>query len=113
MEENKMQQVLEVSDGSYMEFYKNGVLQERKFVDIYEGTYHAAVSLYMHGRCKVNFGKCPFSYQPRSSSDQAIIDEDAQNAASVSIGSRVWLPYSMLSDVVDATHPQNLAAAGD
>ena len=48
LEENKEQtKMLEVSDGSYIEFYKNGTLLERKFMDIYEGTYHAAVSLYM------------------------------------------------------------------
>lgn len=35
-------------------------------MDIYEGTYHASVSLYMHGRCRVNFGKTPFAYKPRS-----------------------------------------------
>lgn len=68
LEENKEQtKMLEVSDGSYIEFYKNGTLLERKFMDIYEGTYHAAVSLYMQGRCRVNFGKCPFAYPPRRS----------------------------------------------
>ena len=64
MEENKGAGALEVSDGSYIDFYKNGVLQERKFLDIFEGTYHAAVSMYMHGKCRVNFGKSPFAYTP-------------------------------------------------
>lgn len=99
-----------MSDGSYIEFYKNGVLQERKFVDIYEGTYHAAVSLYMHGRCKVNFGKCPFAYQPNSS-EQA--GNSTTDGIATVISNRVWLPYSMLSDVVDASHASNLPAACD
>ena len=65
MEENKEQaKELEISDGSYIEFYKNGELLERNFFDIYEGTYHAAVSMYMHGRCRVNFGKNPFAFPP-------------------------------------------------
>lgn len=59
-----MTKQLEVSEGSFIEFYKNGVKQSRQFIDIFEGTYHAAVSLYMHARCKVNFGKCPFTYAP-------------------------------------------------
>ena len=61
-EENK--ENLYVSEGSYIEFYKNGVLQSKKFPDIYEGTYHAAISVYMHARCRINFGKYPFAYQP-------------------------------------------------
>jgi len=68
MEDNKDDhKALEVGHGSYIEFYKNGELQEHSFVDIYEGTYHAAVSLYMHGRCRVNFGKSAFKFGPIAS----------------------------------------------
>eukprot|EP00350_Pseudokeronopsis_sp_OXSARD2_P004227 CAMPEP_0170563892 /NCGR_PEP_ID=MMETSP0211-20121228/69626_1 /TAXON_ID=311385 /ORGANISM="Pseudokeronopsis sp., Strain OXSARD2" /LENGTH=102 /DNA_ID=CAMNT_0010882685 /DNA_START=305 /DNA_END=613 /DNA_ORIENTATION=- len=38
----------EVSDGSFIEFFKNGVKQEHLFMDILEGKYHAGVSLYMN-----------------------------------------------------------------
>ena len=88
-----------MSEGSYIEFYKNGVLQERKFIDIFEGTYHAAVSVYMHARCKVNFGKCPFAFQPNSQTEST----------------RTWLPYSMLSAIefTQSTHPNNLPAQSD
>ena len=60
--EEEFKEHLYVSEGSYIEFYKNGVLQSRKFTDIYEGTYHAAISVYMQARCKINFGKCPFAF---------------------------------------------------
>lgn len=48
---------LEVSGGSFIEFYKNGKLQHKTFEPIFEGTYHAGVSLYMNAACRVNFGK--------------------------------------------------------
>ena len=57
---------LEVSNGSYIKFYKNGKLQGLTFNDIYEGKYHAAVSLYMQARCKVNFGGAPFKFKPET-----------------------------------------------
>lgn len=56
---------MEVCEGSYIEFYKNGEKEEQKFVDMYEGVYHAAISLYMNARCRVNFGKSPFIYKPK------------------------------------------------
>jgi len=46
----------EVSDGSFIEFYRNGHKQSHTFVDIYEGAYRAGVSLYMNAQCRVNFG---------------------------------------------------------
>ncbi len=42
---------LEVSNGSYIKLFKNGIEQRFSFVDIYEGHYHAAISLYMNARC--------------------------------------------------------------
>ena len=105
MEENKEAKTLEVSDGSYINFYKNGVLQEHNFFDIYEGTYHAAVSLYMHGRCRVNFGKNPFVYSPFSSK---VVSDHA-------VRGRQWLPYSMLSEahLSQSTHSANLSSQFD
>ena len=47
---------IEVSDGSWIQFTVNGKPQPQVFKNIYEGAYHAGVSMYMHGRCKVNFG---------------------------------------------------------
>ena len=57
---------LEVADGSFIHFYKDGVLQPNSFENIYEGTYYAGVSLYMQARCEVNFGGAPFRYPPSS-----------------------------------------------
>ena len=56
---------LEVSQGSYVSLYKNGVLQPHEFKNIYEGYYHVAVSLFMNARCKVNFGP-HFDHAPQS-----------------------------------------------
>ena len=53
---------LEVADGSFIHFYKDGVLQPNSFENIYEGTYYAGISLYMQARCEVNFGGAPFKY---------------------------------------------------
>ena len=102
-EDNKEEhKALEIGHGSYIEFYKNGVLQQHKYMDIYEGTYHAAISLYMHGRCRVNFGKSPFAYKP-------MVAQKSEQKAARGIS---WLPYSMLSmDTVDpaqSTHSSNL-----
>jgi len=55
---------IQTSDGSYVKFYKNGTEQKRKFENIFEGTYHAAVSLYMQARVRVNFGERPFKHPP-------------------------------------------------
>ena len=52
-----------MSNGSYIKYFKNGVLQRLSFEDIYEGDYHAGVSLYMSSRCSVNFGP-DFVYKP-------------------------------------------------
>jgi len=46
----------EISDGSFIEFYRNGVKQSHTFVEIFEGPYRAGISLYMSAQCKVNFG---------------------------------------------------------
>ena len=45
-----------MSEQSYIQFSKNGELLPAQFVDIYEGTYHAAISLYMQARCRINLG---------------------------------------------------------
>ena len=95
----KQDEELEVSSGSFIEFYKNGKLQARKdFSNIYEGTYHAGVSMYMNASCRVNFGKSQFRYQPSSEHRR---------------GSK-WLPYSMLADVdcQVSTHQRNLEMSG-
>jgi hypothetical protein len=46
----------EISDGSFIEFYRNGVKQSHTFLEIFEGPYRAGISLYMSAQCKVNFG---------------------------------------------------------
>ena len=48
---------LEVSENSFIEFYKNGVKQPCHFRDIWEADYFAAVSVYMNARVAVNFGQ--------------------------------------------------------
>ena len=48
---------LEVSENSFIEFYKNGVKQPYSFYDIWEADYFAAISLYMNARVAVNFGQ--------------------------------------------------------
>lgn len=48
---------LEVSENSFIEFYKNGVRQSCHFKDIWEADYFAAVSVYMNARVAVNFGQ--------------------------------------------------------
>ena len=47
---------LEISDGSFIEFYKNGHKQSEIFQDIWEADYFASVSLYMNAKVSVNFG---------------------------------------------------------
>ena len=42
---------LEPSDGSFIKLYKNGVEQACFFNNIYEGSYYAAISLYMNAQC--------------------------------------------------------------
>ena len=49
-------EMLEVSENSYIEFYKNGVKQQYYFCDIWEADYFAAISVYMNARVAVNFG---------------------------------------------------------
>lgn len=51
---------LEVSDGSFVEFFKNGDKQAQYFSDIYEANYFAALSLYMNAKVAVNFGQSKF-----------------------------------------------------
>ena len=53
---------MEVSEGSWIQFTVNGKPEPKFFQNIYEGSYHAGVSMYMHGRCKVNFGPS-FAYK--------------------------------------------------
>ena len=47
---------LEVSDGSFIEFFLNGVRQVQYFADIYEADYFLAISLYMNAKVSVNMG---------------------------------------------------------
>jgi len=47
MEIDDGEEHIQRSKESSILYFKNGVLQENHFIDIYEGTYHAAVSLYM------------------------------------------------------------------
>ena len=82
LQDNK-QKALLVGSGSFIEFYKNGTLQNKTvFEDIYEGTYFAAISMYMNARCRVNFGKAPFRHSPQQSKRLEELK---------------WMPYSMLS----------------
>lgn len=55
MTETDLEQ-LEVSENSFIDFYKNGVKQPCFFRDIWEADYFAAVSVYMNARVAVNFG---------------------------------------------------------
>ena len=48
--------LLEVSQGSYIKMTINGIEQPVTFLNIYEGHYHAAVSLFMNARCSINYG---------------------------------------------------------
>lgn len=50
-------EILEVSENSFIEFYKNGIKQPYYFCDIWEADYFAAVSVYMNARVAVNFGQ--------------------------------------------------------
>jgi len=54
---------LEKSIGSKIIFYKNGVYQGVAFVDIFDGTYYPAASLYMGATVRLNFGP-EFKYKP-------------------------------------------------
>lgn len=56
------QDELEIGTGSFIKFFKNGKLMENNFENIFEGTYFAGISLYMHAQCIVNFGSAPFKY---------------------------------------------------
>ena len=47
---------LEVSDGSFIEFYVNGIRQTQYFTDIYEADYFLTISLYMNAKVAVNMG---------------------------------------------------------
>jgi hypothetical protein len=40
----------------YIKFYKNGIEQKEAFIGIFEGSYHAAVTLYNFAKVCVNFG---------------------------------------------------------
>lgn len=53
---------LEVSDGSFIEFYLNGKRQEHYFSDIFETEYFLAVSLFMNARVSINMGQSKFKY---------------------------------------------------
>jgi len=53
---------LEISEGSSISFYKNGVKQSQEFVDIFEADYFAAVSMYMNAKVSINFGQSKFKY---------------------------------------------------
>ncbi len=63
---------LEVSNGSYIKLFVNGVEQPMMFQDIYEGPYFAAVSLYMHASCRLNLGPSDeFKFRPSDPKVQA------------------------------------------
>jgi hypothetical protein len=89
---------LQRSKDSIIHYFKNGELQHVFQEDIYEGTYHAAVSLYMHAVCKVNFGGWPFKYKPAQPKTDT-----------------PWLPYSALATGVSQTntHPENFTVPHD
>jgi len=54
-----------VSDNSKIKFFKNGKLLGQ--IDtVYEGTYSAAVSLYMHAQVRLNFGHKDFRFPPKA-----------------------------------------------
>ena len=54
---------LEVSHNSFIKMTINGLQQQHSFMDISEGHYHAAVSVYMNAACRVNFGP-HFQFRP-------------------------------------------------
>ena len=62
--EDKQTEKSHKCSGSYIRFYKNGVLQNFEHENIYEGTYFAGVSLYMQATCRINFGGQQFKYLP-------------------------------------------------
>ena len=40
----------------YIKFFKNGMEQKEAFIGIYEGSYHAAITLYNFAKVSINFG---------------------------------------------------------
>lgn len=54
---------LEVMERSEIRLFKNGVLQNGKFVNLYKGLYYPAVSLYYRASVEVEFGP-NFTYPP-------------------------------------------------
>ena len=79
----------DIMRGSFIRFYKNGqpVADSPAFEDIPAGNYYAAVSLFMGGRCSLNFG-------PNFSSLPVLSDKEK--------GLR---PIRPLSSVVPSEHP--------
>jgi len=72
---------LEVSDGSFIEFYKNGEKQAQCFMDIYEADYYAAISLYMNARVAINFGQAPFKHLDGILSDLPMVPDSSRKGS--------------------------------
>ena len=56
---------LQLSDGSYIEFYKNGQQVGQRVEKVYEGIYFAGISLYMQAAVQINFGEKSFKHPPQ------------------------------------------------
>ncbi|KAK4534874.1 hypothetical protein CDCA_CDCA03G0899 [Cyanidium caldarium] len=50
------------ADGTYIEFFRNGVSQGVAFRALIPAVYYPMISLYMGAKCRANFGNAPFRY---------------------------------------------------
>jgi len=73
---------VEVNEGSKVIYYKNGKCLGVAFENLFEGFYHAGVSVYMSAQVSVNFGP-EFEYPPNSED----LDDDTRD----------YKPYSVIA----------------
>lgn len=59
--------------GSKIMYFKNGVSQGEAFIDIYDGAYYPAISIYKSATVSVNFGP-HFKFPPKDITFRGVSD---------------------------------------
>lgn len=80
---------LETLEGSYIEFFHNGVSCGQAFTDIYRGFYFPAVSLYHQASLRMNFG--PTFTHPPPEGVQGMCERVDQVAVELTVSDMIYL----------------------